>query len=46
MDQEADVKAAIMKTAVRDMARKFLHVVDAMEHLDPCTGDLKFLMIL
>ena len=45
-DQEADIKAAIMKAARKEIMMKFPWVVKAMNEFDPCTRDLKYLVVL
>ena len=44
--QEANVKAAIMKAAEKQMMMNFPLVVKAMDKFDPYIGDLKMLMVL
>ena len=45
-DQKVAIQTAIKKAVNKDLAIKFQNVAYTMQHLDPCTGDLKFLMLL
>ena len=46
VDQETEVKAAIVKVVGRETMTSFPEVRDAMESLDPYIGDLEFLILL
>ena len=46
LDQEAAVKATIIKAAGKKTIVNFPEVTEAMESWYPCTGDLKFLILL
>ena len=45
-DQEVAIKTLILKTAGKEIRKKFPWVVEAIEHFDTMTGDIKYLIIL